>query len=799
MSTINKDLGMVTAYAYAVAGGYQGTEEEFEQLLGSASIILDNFENFSVTVETLPAGSAATASYADGVLSLGIPKGDKGDQGDQGETGATGATPDLSIGTVTTLNAGDDATATIGGTAEEPIMNLGIPKGPSGNTGVTAELFSASKAYSAGDFVIYNDALYTFTADHAAGAWTGSDATQTTAGSEISQLKEDLSDKTDWVVGSSEQLLSDNYTEDSFPYLFRASGGNGADREYDEVVGGSIAWNQLAPNELQGYANEHINKTVSGDEITVTSNTDTVYLKGVTRGASSGRVYLASTYLKSDGTTGVSLGFRKSGAFINIVPGSTAWQTNTVYMQYQVMAKVTESGVTFGIFLKNDTLTNGYGVFKDVQLFDLTAMFGSTIADYIYSLEQANAGAGVAFFRKLFPKPYYEYNAGELKSVEGVSEHVTVGFNQWDEEWEVGGYAGANGQPWNTTDRIRSKTTNYISILPNTVYYSQCSNIVNLFYYDANKNYLGTDAVSANSTFTTPSGAYFLRFFVGTSYGTTYKNDICINLSWSGYRNGEYEPYVKHSYPFDDTLTLRGIPKLDGANNLYYDGDTYADDGTVTRKYGVVDLSTLTWNTSYTGTTNKMMRADMGTVTYQGIPKSSFGGISAKYPIIDGVAGAAALQNVDSKSVGIYWYSNSSYPTARDIYLVLPVNETPSGEYVVKLATPTTEEAEPYTNPQILSGYGTEEYVSTGIVPVGHNTKYPENLKAKIEGLPWNFATLIAPTESTYTATRNYTTGQLLIVNNILYKATANIANGGTITPNTNVTATTLAEVISAL
>lgn len=189
---VNKELGMVTAYAYAVAGGYEGTEEEFEQLLGSASIILENFENFSVTVETLPAGSTATASYADGVLNLGIPKGDKGDKGDQGETGETGATPDLSIGTVTTLNAGDDATATIGGTAEEPILNLGIPKGPSGNTGVTAELFSASKAYSAGDFVIYNDALYTFTADHAAGAWTGSDATQTTAGSEITQLKEDL-------------------------------------------------------------------------------------------------------------------------------------------------------------------------------------------------------------------------------------------------------------------------------------------------------------------------------------------------------------------------------------------------------------------------------------------------------------------------------------------------------------------------------------------------------------------------------------------------------------------------------
>lgn len=71
--------------------------------------------------------------------------------------------------------------------------------------------------------------------------------------------------------------------------------------------------------------------------------------------------------------------------------------------------------------------------------------------------------------------------------------------------------------------------------------------------------------------------------------------------------------------------------------------------------------------------------------------------------------------------------------------------------------------------------------------------------RTRLDNLSWNFANLIAPTEATYTATSNYTTGSLLIVDNVLYKTTANIANGGAITPNTNVTATTLAEVISAL
>ena len=123
-----------------------------------------------------------------------------------------------------------------------------------------------------------------------------------------------------------------------------------------------------------------------------------------------------------------------------------------------------------------------------------------------------------------------------------------------------------------------------------------------------------------------------------------------------------------------------------------------------------------------------------------------------------------------------------------------------SGVYLLyELATQTIETAESYQSPQVVDPYGTEEYVTTSIVPVGHNTKYPEDIVRKIDSLPSNFATLIAPTEKAYKATRNYVTGNLFIVNNILYKATANIANGGTITPNSNCTATTLAEIISAL
>ncbi len=57
----------------------------------------------------------------------------------------------------------------------------------------------------------------------------------------------------------------------------------------------------------------------------------------------------------------------------------------------------------------------------------------------------------------------------------------------------------------------------------------------------------------------------------------------------------------------------------------------------------------------------------------------------------------------------------------------------------------------------------------------------------------------LASTESSHIATRNYTVGELVIVDNVLYKVTSNIPNGGTITEGKNVVATSLSEVIASL
>ena len=125
--------------------------------------------------------------------------------------------------------------------------------------------------------------------------------------------------------------------------------------------------------------------------------------------------------------------------------------------------------------------------------------------------------------------------------------------------------------------------------MPNTLYYVKQGSLPSnttwayIVFYDASENNLGI-RTSAYGAFTTPSEARYLRVGFNPSYGTTYKGDICINLSSS--KNGTYEPYQKNSYALDSSLTLRGILKMDSDHNLFYDGDVYGSDGVVHRYWG---------------------------------------------------------------------------------------------------------------------------------------------------------------------------------------------------------------------
>ena len=63
----------------------------------------------------------------------------EGPSGAKGETGKNAVNPNFTIGTVTTLPSGSDATVTLTGTYPNLVLNFGIPRGADGSGGGTEE------------------------------------------------------------------------------------------------------------------------------------------------------------------------------------------------------------------------------------------------------------------------------------------------------------------------------------------------------------------------------------------------------------------------------------------------------------------------------------------------------------------------------------------------------------------------------------------------------------------------------------------------------------------------------------
>lgn len=525
-------------------------------------------------------------------------------------------------------------------------------------------------------------------------------------------------------AGQADQLNSTIYVEDKVPYLFRSSGGSAdiGNREYDKIVGGSIVWNQLIKNgNFAGTSEWQLSSMASY------SASDSILT--FTASAQNGYIQSSELYpMKSSHVYWWTVDVKLTTASTDIVLTSLGYadgkrtEANTNWQNLYHIQKPAVN-ISGSLLRVTDTRASDWDAVqvRNAMCIDLTMMFGPTVANHIAALEANTPGSGLAWIRRYFAESYYKHNTGQLLSVKLIS-HDMVMFNQWDEQWEAGDI-NDSGQNSPSSSQIRSK--NYISVIPNASYYERIPNGSGyVFFYDKNKNFISKTA-SNNTTFIIPSNCWYIRFRSGSNYGSTYKNDICINLSWSGYRNGEYEPYEKKIYALDSSVELRGIAKLDANNDLYYDGDEYASDGTVTRRYGIVDLATLTWNYSYgqyysTGIANLIKRAPS---------------INTKANIIAEKYNASFDTNYGQ--LDIYVGTNDGNIYIRDANQ----SGTPTGYLIYELATSTTETADSFDDPQIVNDFGTEEYVvplqaTDASVPVGHTTNYPANLRDKLQRLP---------------------------------------------------------------
>lgn len=485
------------------------------------------------------------------------PTGPAGAIGPVGPTGEDGITPDFEIGIVGTLPAGSDATATITGTKENPVLNLGIPQGNPGE--VTQAEFDALEA----------------------------------------------------------EIFNTSETTDSGVYMKRLTdngelAGQRIMYENLEVVGGSLAWNQQTENDASKWG-----RAAVGD-MTYDSTTRTVTITA--QSANQRAVYYFSCPQNHVILVCANVKTNKSGY--------VKWETSRGWLNFlrQITAN-NETLITGMVKPTADTDTSQRTQFlldgvseyeisiRNYQIFDLTVMFGATIADYIYSLEQSNAGTGIAWFKKYFPEDYYQYSAPTLQSV-NTSAHIMK---------------------------------------------------------DANDETIGV-------------------------------------------------------YALDADLELRGMPKLDADNNLVYDGDTYEADGGVTRKYGVVDLGTLNW----------IYNANAHAFTYPvnnlGVKQNTTNLVVStnKYSLSN--SGADKTFTVGLANLVIY---DTDYTDAASFKTAM------SGVYLVyELATETTEQANPYTNPQYADADGTEEFVCSNNVPVGNETVYTVQSDNRVDDLEESVSTL---------------------------------------------------------
>lgn len=191
----------------------------------------------------------------------------------------------------------------------------------------------------------------------------------------------------------------------------------------DSDFRGTVAFNQLIQNgnfiDTTGWGSANATQTASGNVLSITKTGPTGYgcyrqflnmplnhkvLRTIDIKGASGVTYYFNTHLPT-------------------VVANGSWQTVATIKTFS------NSTIYFNVTTSED------GDYQTVQVanlmfIDLTQMFGSTIADYIYSLEQNNAGAGVAFFRNIYPEDYYPYDLGTKEIVGKETPEATIAFGQ---------------------------------------------------------------------------------------------------------------------------------------------------------------------------------------------------------------------------------------------------------------------------------------------------------------------------------------------------------------------------------
>lgn len=497
-------------------------------------------------------------------------------------------------------------------------------------------------------------------------------------------------------VGYADQINSTTGVVDGEAYGFRPTGGAsdvGTRKQIRKIVGGTVLFNQMIENgdfeDDTGWNANRANLLVANNKATLTMGLNvnySAYLQKTNTTSSfiTGRKYLVSACITAGKDTRVvfSLNGKYSEEF-DLIEGKAA-------LCSAVVTPGTAAGGLIIYVNRGGQLEFGDQVVVEfVQCFDLTKMFAT--ADGIYPSD----------FRKMFPKEYYDYNAGTLLSVK-TSGHKVVSFNLLDSNGEAKLVGGMKTQITGTRTALSYTTAGGRSVALE---------------------------IDGDGIFTPP-----VNGVLSVSGPST---DTCVHLVHSGYRNGDYETHAEITYPLDDDLTLYGVPKLDDAGRPYYDGDEYFPGGTVTRRFRQIVLDGTTENRKIT----TVVQDPYG--NYYGYLALDVTGVNTELG-----GGIISDRFITKKSYkpGCIWIGSSG----GNLILGAPTSgitsktefnawlEDNNVTVVYEVASPTTETAESYTANAVVDDFGTEEFIDNRTIPmpVGHETWYPANLRDKLQHLP---------------------------------------------------------------
>ena len=180
--------------------------------------------------------------------------------------------------------------------------------------------------------------------------------------------------------------------------------------ELKKIIGGSFVWNQLF-NQLQ--QNE---QTAHGLKFSYNALTHKYKISGECN--SNGYINFLSSKISGKKDHSYIIIFGNPN--LDLKRGHFQVSASTFASLYgnNVIRKLTtdtNNGILQFRCINGDT----YDIETSIYVTDLTAMFGTTIADYVYTLESAEAGTGIAWLQSydFFTKDYYEYTKNKIESV----------------------------------------------------------------------------------------------------------------------------------------------------------------------------------------------------------------------------------------------------------------------------------------------------------------------------------------------------------------------------------------------